>query len=362
MKLELPTEKLHLLPVQLIETDEGVVVKRGRVEVKVTGEDAGEVVGAVLEAAINGATREQLAELFAPPERPAVEALVEHLMSRRILVSEDDWDIAGIGAESNLDIFYWHFGSQLKQVRERLNKCRVKVFGVNYISRQLIAGLRASGAERIEVADHPLLRNLALFDDEGRLNEDAWPEDLGAIQESNHQPEQLDPESVDCIIATSDTGGIEQLREWNEFCVLHKLYYLPVLLQDLVGYVGPLVIPGETACFECLRSRQNAHLTDHVNRRALEAAFLHEQAISGFHPSMASILGDIATLEMTKYFGLGESLAKVGTLIEVNLLGCEMKARRVLKLPRCEVCSSLNQTPSTLLTRTRLGLDQGGQG
>jgi bacteriocin biosynthesis cyclodehydratase domain-containing protein len=338
MKLELSSEKLFAVPVSLVETTDGVILKRGRTAIKVGGEEAARVVGSILSVASNGASREQLLEQFVPEERETIEDLVDHLIGRRILTSEGESPDVGRDVESPLDVFYWQFETQTAQVRERLNGRRIKIFGVNYISLRLAAGLRASGADSFEIVDVPLLRNAALSNE--------------SIDSVVAFDERMDPDSLDCLVVTSDTGGVEQLRAWNEFAVLHRLYFLPVLLQDLVGYVGPMVAPGQPPCYECVVSRQNAHLMDYRSRRAMEAAFLQDQAVGGFHPSIAAVLGDIAALELTKFFGLGGALARTGVLIEVNILGTEMKARRVLRLPRCPVCSRLNSISSTAFTRS----------
>lgn len=349
MKLELSSEKLRPVAINLIEMPDATIIKRGRVEIKVAGDEAAQVLRTIFAAAQNGATREQILDLFAPPERPAVEALLDHLIARRILVTEGN--SGPIASESELDIFYWHFGAHTTDVRQRLNSKRIKILGINHISRRLVAGLHASGADSFQVIDVPLLRHEAWFKESGNLQEDVWEGFQPKVQQYSGD---LDPDAQDCVVATSDTGTIEQLRAFNEFCVLHNLCFFPVMLQDLVGYIGPLVHPGETPCFECLRSRQNAHLMDYSHRRAVESAFLNQQAAGGFHPSMASILGDIAAIELTKCFGLPNPLARVGTVIEVNLLGVEMKARRILKLPRCPVCSRLNRAPSTTFTKSYL--------
>jgi thiazole/oxazole-forming peptide maturase SagC family component len=346
MKLDLSPEKLLAVPVSLVETTDGVILKRGRTAIKVGGEEAGRVVGTILSSARKGISREQILEQFDPEERETIGNLVDHLASRSILISEDQSPDAAQGPEGPLDVFYWQFGTQTKQIRERLNARRIKIFGLNYISRRLASGLRASGADSFEIVDVPLLRNAAIS---GSGEEAVVPFD-----------EHMDPDSLDCLVVTSDTGNVDQLRAWNEFAVLHSLYYLPVLLQDLVGYVGPVVVPGKTPCYECLVSRQNAHLMDYQSRRALEAAFLQEQAVGGFHPSIASILGDLAALELTKFFGLGGAMARPGMLIEVNMLGAEMRSRRVLRLPRCAVCSRLTRVSSTAFTRGWLGGSDGG--
>jgi bacteriocin biosynthesis cyclodehydratase domain-containing protein len=351
MKLELAPEKLRALPVQVTDLPRGgAVIKRGRVEIRLHGDQAGDAVRAVLETARPGASLEEIVAGFAPPERPSVEALVQHLMARRILVMESDLSPGALESESQLDVFYWHFGAPAHEIAQRFTRVRYRILGVNVISRQLATSLRAAGAEDVEVLDHPWLRNPELFDDDGVLAAGAWPGGLGKPSPVGDRG-SLDPGSLDCLVATSDLGDTQPLREWNELCLLHNIPFLPVLLQDLVGYVGPIVVPGETACYECLRSRQNSHLPDPVAHRTAEDA--SGRAVAGFLPAMASILGDVACVELTKFFGL-KPLSRIGTLLEVNLLGGEMTPRRVLRLPRCPVCSTLTLTPSAPFTRAML--------
>jgi thiazole/oxazole-forming peptide maturase SagC family component len=120
----------------------------------------------------------------------------------------------------------------------------------------------------------------------------------------------------------------------------------------LIGYIGPLVIPSETACLECLKARQNSHLQDHVSRHAVEAVAFESQGYLGFHPSMAHILGDIAAFEVFKFCSGSLPSVNVGTLIEVNLLATRITTRRVLKVPRCPACSPLNTAPSVMAEKT----------
>ena len=360
MEQDFPSQKLRALPVQLIETGDGVILKRGRIEIQIGGDRAAEIVSLVLAAtAEDRATPEEIAKAFAAPDRPAVIYLVEQLAARRILVPADIPPPPGEAWESNLEVFYWHFGASAEQVTERLNAQRLVILGVNGISRQLAASLLASGVKAVEVVDYPLLRNLRFFSAGGELQADQWPALLPQPRAYGEWANGPGPEALDCLIATSDFGGLERMREWNEFCVARRRPFLPVVLQDLIGYVGPLVVPGETACFECLRARQNAHLDDPVAQRASEQVAFEGQAGAGFHPAMASVLGDIAAIELTKFYGGGLPLWRVGTLIEVNLLAPRLDARKVLKVPRCPVCSTLNRRASTAATTNFFNPDSG---
>jgi bacteriocin biosynthesis cyclodehydratase domain-containing protein len=343
---------LRALPVQVIECRDGVIVKRGRVEVRIAGHRAAEVVTLVLEKAAGGATREEIGAIFAAPDRPVVGRLVEELRARRILV-EDGGNgavaTAREAAESALDVFYWHFDQRSPEVTERLNAGAIAVLGVNCISRQLASALSAVGVRSVDIVDHPQLRNLRLFDDHGHLRAEEWP---GPRPHAHAEwADRVQPGALACLVATSDFGGRHLMRSWNEYCISQRCRFLPVVLEDLIGYVGPLVVPGETACYECLRGRENAHLTDPEVERASERFSVVGQRISGFHPSMASILGDLAALELSRVQGMWTRPHLVGTLIEVNLLAPALTSRKVLRIPRCSVCGTLNRHSAVSLSR-----------
>ncbi|HXG22622.1 MAG TPA: TOMM precursor leader peptide-binding protein [Methylomirabilota bacterium] len=348
MESENVARKLKILPVQFAQIPDGVVLTRGCVQVKIGGEQAVEIVQAVLALASgDGATKEQICEFFAAPDRPAVADLIDQLAARRMLVPAESAPLAEDAVESNLEIFYWHFGKTEQAVVETLEKQRIAIVGVNAISRQLVASLGASGVREVEVIDYPLLRNARFFAN-GALRAEAWPSTIRTPIAYERWTETLSARSLSCLVATSDFGGFQLMREWNEFCVANQRHFLPIVLDKLIGYVGPLVVPGETACYECLRARENAAMEDPDLVRTIETAALTNQAVVGFHPAMASILGDIATMELTKFYGgLGGIPWKVGTLIEVSLLAAEMKSRKLLKLPRCTVCSAVNRRSAT---------------
>lgn len=349
-------QRLKALAVHVIDTDDGAILKRGCTELKIGGPGAAEIVRKVLAATSHGgATQSEICGLFVPPAAPLVRQLIEQLLARHLLTPVDEAESAAEEAENPLDIFYWHFGEKAAQVAGRLNRQALAILGVNCISRQLAASLTASGVENVRVWDHPRLRNLRFFDEAGSLKAGPWPASLRPPEEWK---DDLDPDSLGCLIATSDFGGWETLHEWNRFCVQHHKHFLPVVLQDLVGYVGPLVIPGETACLECVRMRRDSHLKDDESRGATDGSAFEGQGAIGFHPSMASILGDIAALELTKFYSEVLPQPKAGTLIEVNLLATGLTSRKVLKVPRCPVCSPLLTRSSVSPDKTAVASSQ----
>lgn len=346
MNLELPSETLRALPVQVIAIEGGVILKRGRVEVRIVGEESLEAVQTLLDAAAGtGVTKLQLEKLFALNKCDVVQDLVEHLIRRRFLVPVPDDAPEPKEAESAADVFYWQFGTSERQVLERLNRQRIFVLGVNLISSRLVDSLSRSKVSFLEVLDVPELRNLDMFDKAGVPLAGIFPADPPV---PIHRPEDepmIDPEGFDCLVATSDRGGLALLSKWNEYCHLHKRLFLPVILQDSIGYVGPLVVPGETACLECFRSRRLTHVPDPGTRRLMESATSINGGVPGFLIPMASYLGDIAAMELMKFLGIGPRLGRVGIVIEVNPMAPSMVAHPVLRLPRCPVCTPLGERP-----------------
>lgn len=328
--------KLRLNRLQVMETDAGLLLKRGRAVVQVQGEASAQIAQALLAVAAEGdASREELCDPFPPPLRPSVEQLIQALEARRLLTDATHPEPA---EEGPTDVFYWHFGRGREEVARNLARAAITVVGVNCVSRRLVAALLESGLEAVEVVDYTLLGNVRLFHRDGTLDAAHWPAALGRPVPWRAWEEAGGGREAGCIVATSDFGGQQLLREWNRRCIAARTPFLPVVLQDLIGTVGPLVIPGEGVCLECVRARENAHMDSPETRRAAEHAAYSGQVVNAFHPSMASILGDLAAMELVKFHGQLMRSQLVGHLFEVNLAVPEIRTRRVLKLPRCQAC------------------------
>jgi len=344
--------RLRAFPVQLLSTEDGVLLVRGVAEIFVAGDRATEFVPALLAAIPNeGASRTDLIERFAAPDREEVGKLIDELVRRSILAPAAVESPAA-PVESNLDVFYWHFGQSARTTVDKLSAKPIVLIGVNTISRRIAQSLDSIGVKSVQVVDFPLLRNLRLHDDDGKLLADEWP--LAAPLSYEAWSDRLEAQDFACdfacIVATSDFGGPFLMREWNSFCVQQGIQFLPVVLNRFTGTIGPLVIPGETACYECLRLRENANMDAPEMERAAEFSAQERQSVTGFHPAMTGILGELACMELCKIYGGGIPW-RSNYLIEVNLLGPSILTRRVLKLPLCPVCSPALKTSSVYLDK-----------
>jgi bacteriocin biosynthesis cyclodehydratase domain-containing protein len=346
-------QRLVALPLQLVEVAGGVIVRRGSIQLLVRGDRSVQALETVVDAMRGeGASIDEICDRFAAPDRPTVQQLVQQLMARQFVVPVGQVP-GGVDTEDQLDVFYWHFGLSARQVNMRLNQVQVAILGINHVSRQLASSLNMAGMTSVRVIDYPLLRNLSLFDEAEQVQASRWPGAIAPIANEDWEM-ALEAEPFDCLVATSDFGGLHLMRQWNVLCLERGRHFLPVVLQDMIGYVGPSVIPGESACFECFLSRLDSNRTADSQGYANEMAAFAGQHVAGFHPSMASVLGDIAAIELTKFYSRALPLWKIGSVTEVNLLAGRMESRKVLRVPRCSACSNLIRRSSTSMIKGSL--------
>lgn len=338
------SERLITVPFQIIETYNSIIIKRGRIEVKISGDNIAEVLQTIIKKINNGgATKAEICELFEEQHRPAVAMLIDGLVKRRLLIPPTQQISKD---ETELDIFRWHFEDEVIGRIDDLKSKNIVIIGINSISYQLEKSLRNSGFERIIIVDYPMLRSTRFS---GRLENPTFstePVDYKKLENN------IKPNDIDCVIATCDFGAIPQLRRWNEFCIEQNIIFLPIILQDLIGYIGPIVVPDQTACFECLLSRRNANIGNSDLNDLSEMTFFEMQKVIGYHPIMASILADIATMELIKFYGAIGGILNVGKLIRINMLASQLDSHHIMRIPKCKTCSKLNKRPSTNLIKS----------
>lgn len=340
-------EKLRLLPIQIVCEMEGVVLRRGVEQVLIPDTNA-LLVMRVLQKAMGSASRSpaELTGLFAEPVRPFVVSLLDLLRAKRFVVAADAADIAqqGRDAERPTDVFYWHFNLSQARVAKTLNETCWAFVGINQLNQYLLQAMLDEGLENYVVVDDPMLRNVAFYDDDFQLTSEFWREQHRHIVDEDRF---VDTVGNGCgfVVAASEFGGAFLLERWNEYAVTRGAAFYPVLLENLVGYCGPLVIPTESACFACLQTRQNSNASGFKEKRLMEKHAFDGQHVAAYHRSMLQVLANVAQFDLVKF--KSDIQWEIGTLCEINLLSGVMSRRKLLKAPRCPVCSALRTHPQT---------------
>jgi bacteriocin biosynthesis cyclodehydratase domain-containing protein len=309
--------------------DGRVVLKRGVREVLLSGESAVSTVERVVTLLDEDRPPAEIVAEFPGPSRPNVEILLGLLTA-----SGEDGDGAEEGRRRG---FYANFGVSADEVEARIAAATAVVVGVNAISRSLARSLLEEGLGRVVLVEHPVL------DDEIASRD--WVGDLvpsdGRFEVGRNAAAAIAGDGA-ILCATCDVGEAEALLELSRLALDANVVFLPAWIADMVGTVGPLTYPYETACMRCYRLRADAndpgydvalHVRAHVTTDA------DARLAVGVPTPMAAVVGEIAAMEVLKAVGQFAPADTVARLIEINLVSFASTVRRVLKLPRCPDCS-----------------------
>jgi oxazoline/thiazoline synthase len=117
----------------------------------------------------------------------------------------------------------------------------------------------------------------------------------------------------------------------------------PWLLAKIVGttlWIGPLLQPGKTACWECLaqRLRGNREVEAYLNhRRGTDESFPTSRAAL---PITLDLGADLLALEVVKLLARGLDAPSSATLTTLDLLTLEVQTHAVVRQPQCPRCGT----------------------
>jgi thiazole/oxazole-forming peptide maturase SagC family component len=208
------------------------------------------------------------------------------------------------------------------------------IVGLNNISIALSSALRDLGYAKSIIVDEAQFRT-----DMNPTNREILAKSTDFIEVvPSIQKNKLAEASL--LIVASEGSALQSIRQWHEVAHSDGLSFLPVWIYDEIGYIGPLVVPNASTCFECLRARENSHLQLPEVFRAVSDGLSPSSRGLSLLPAMPDALGKLAALQLTKHqlnYHIGSS---VNHFIRVDFLKPEMTRSRVLKVPRCNLCSS----------------------
>jgi len=329
--------------------DDQIVLKRGIDELLLSGSGASAVVEAVLRMLDGTRNADEIARGVGGPLASDAASLVEKLRRRRMVV---DGKVDEPPKDDVLQArFYANFTARPQQVMEELRTAHVVVYGLNFISRALVRSLLEMQVGHVTVVDDPVLGNALPGDwlDES-VRRTSNVERL-SVMGSHDAPSASEQTALVC--ATSDFGLADVLIDLNQTALQAGKPYLPAWLDDMLGYVGPLVYPFETACLRCYQLRVDANDPRYEVSNAVRAQMANSVEArpgTGLLPCMASVLGEVAAIEVVKCLSGFAPADAIGRSIELNLVSFRSSVRRVLKVPRCPACSRVMQRTARVVT------------
>ena len=227
------------------------------------------------------------------PARPAVEHALSLLRAHDLLTAQAPPG-AAVGARRCAELLAAtdRAGRTVAELHRRLVRVEVHVLGTGPVAEPVGRLLQASGCAGVTSLE--------------------W--------------EQPAPDAF--VVAAPGAAEVPLLEEWNRRARAPWLQLLP--FDGRLAAVGPVVVPGQTACHECYRHRRDSTIAPLPDRTT--------GAYAGA-PALDAALAGLAAHVALRWLAAGDA-ADAGVLVAVEL-DPELRCTRhfVHRVPRCPACS-----------------------
>jgi len=242
-----------------------------------------------------------------------------------------------------------------RELQRRLGAARVSVVGCGGLGTWALAALAAAGVRRFRLVDHDAveLSNLnrqAMYrqDEVGVDKVEAaarWLRAFDGRVEVEAEERRVDGlaaagravEDADAVVLTADDPPYELARWFNAACVGAGTPFITAGQVPPLVRVGPLYVPGRTACFAChetaLRAQSLAYdrYVEHVGESPTRAATLG--------PASA-IVGSMLAQELMHLL-IGLEPATAGKALTIDLRTLRTSFEVIPRDPACRACGAL---------------------
>lgn len=149
------------------------------------------------------------------------------------------------------------------------------------------------------------------------------------------------------IVGVASAISSQLWENLNALAFHYKIPMTRVELGPLRAEIGPTVLPGRSACYHCFDLRRRSLKINYEEYKNLETHLGKEETLPPFrvHPLFREITAGLAACEIMRVVSGYFYPQTYNQVILVDFFTLELSKNQVLKIPRCPVCSPINQKP-----------------
>jgi bacteriocin biosynthesis cyclodehydratase domain-containing protein len=255
--------------------------------------------------------------------------------------------------------FFNQSGFEGGQVQERINNSRCLLVGGGEVGSHALAILADSGVGNFKVIDENTVEERFLAGNALLRAEDtglSYGEGLKKRLEQRNQFSTVDNLTVnaldknelkpvlketDCALVCLDSPAPALLEAFNEAALQTKTVWLRGQVYRGEGIVGPVVIPGQSACYKCFELRRNANLSNYEEVMQFESRLKEMPQIrtdSNTLRPIAALTASLLALEALRILSGVSPPQLVAKYIRLDFRSFDFAPHRFLRLPNCPAC------------------------
>ncbi|HKD80939.1 MAG TPA: TOMM precursor leader peptide-binding protein [Candidatus Angelobacter sp.] len=241
--------------------------------------------------------------------------------------------------------FFSQYSTEPHRIQDKLAASQVGVIGLGAIGCSLLSSLADNGIGELlgiccahdlsgeESAEERMsqqcrLRNPWVSYRGIRVVDEEWKSVLESLK------------GLDFLVLAMEGWNPGRLESLNEACLETNTMWMPIGIRAQEGYLGPTIVPHQTACYKCYELRLKANLVHY------EPHLVYEQHIRAGHiprqfgrlPQFRRTIADMAALEVIRLLTRFSPPTTYARMFTLDLLTFDTQFHDVLKLPRCPAC------------------------
>ena len=154
-------------------------------------------------------------------------------------------------------------------------------------------------------------------------------------------------DTADFVVVALEQPDLRTCHMVNRLCIRQETPWLLATIDGNNGLVGPLFVPGHTACYNCYQTLAWAATPSPVMARRYRQHLLQRDASSFFPglPGFAQLVAGYSSLAAVNFL-LRQTSFALGKVVNLEFNNMTVDVENVLKLPRCPVCGTGGNPPS----------------
>jgi bacteriocin biosynthesis cyclodehydratase domain-containing protein len=267
--------------------------------------------------------------------REAVERLLQTLIDSKLIEEAGSGDLSREEQErhaSAIAYFSRYTSNGGSEYQARLQAARVALIAERELGDSLQRQLLEAGVQVIRLSDDV---ESSAGNGRGSREHDDGRVSIRALDRNTiwSGPDPL----PQLVIVAQDTDRTDLLEAMDTFSKKHEIPWLLVrALEPTVGWVGPLFIPRDTACYLSLDARLRGNLPffslHQAFRAHIEEANVPATAYGGLR-AFADLMASVATVEATKYLSGYAPPSLAGRFLTINFATWDAELHEVLRVP-----------------------------
>jgi bacteriocin biosynthesis cyclodehydratase domain-containing protein len=234
-------------------------------------------------------------------------------------------------------------------VQQHLAQLQITALGTGLVAYHSLSALAASGVSNLNLCEPQAAAAEDLIQ---RINQAVPDAACKHIPISSVTVEALLPEieAADAVVVCLDAPAPKLMNAVNLATLRTETLWLSGQIHTGTGWVGPTIIPGQTACYTCYELRRNANLQNYDEVILYETRLDEMPSIVSpvIAPApLAASVGSLLALETLRLLTALATPQTVGRIMRVDFFAPELSYHRILRLPRCPACGHASQSASS---------------